>query len=50
MPTLEILAKKLDHSTLQSFLAAQDIRIGCEIARRYSTASIGKPGSQGSGY
>lgn len=50
MPTLEILAKKLDHSTSQSFLTAQDIGVGCENARRYNNASVGKPGSQGGGH
>lgn len=50
MPILEIFAKKLNHSTLQSFLTEQDIRVGCEISRRYNTAWVGKPGNRGGGY
>jgi len=45
MLTPQIIAKMLDHSTLQPFLTAQDIRAGCEIALRYDTASVcARPG------
>ena len=45
MLTPEIIAKMLDHSTLQPFLTAQDIRAGCEIALRHNTASVcARPG------
>ncbi len=45
MLTPEIIAKMLDHSTLQPFLTEQDVRIGCEIALKYNTASVcARPG------
>ena len=34
------IASMLDHSTLQPFLTQDDVRKGCEIALRYSTASV----------
>lgn len=34
------IASMLDHSTLQPFLTQEDVRKGCEIALRYSTASV----------
>ncbi|MCL2811543.1 MAG: deoxyribose-phosphate aldolase [Clostridia bacterium] len=45
MLTPQIIAKMLDHSTLQPFLTADDIRTGCEIALQYNTASVcARPG------
>lgn len=45
MLTPEIIAKMLDHSTLQPFLTLRDISAGCEIALRYNTASVcARPG------
>lgn len=45
MLTPEVIAKMLDHSTLQPFLTEQDVRAGCEIAKRYNTASVcARPG------
>jgi len=45
MLTPQIIAKMLDHSTLQPFLTADDIRAGCEIALQYNTASVcARPG------
>ena len=40
MLTPEIIAKMLDHSTLQPWLTEADIRKGCEIALRYKTAAV----------
>ena len=40
MLTPEIIAKMLDHSTLQPWLTEADIRRGCEIALRYKTADL----------
>lgn len=34
------IAKMLDHSTLQPFLTEEDIRKGCELARKYDCASV----------
>ncbi len=34
------IAKMLDHSTLQPFLTEEDIKMGCEIALKYDTASL----------
>jgi len=45
MLTPQIIAKMLDHSTLQPFLTADDIRAGCDIALQYDTASVcARPG------
>ena len=45
MLTPEIIAKMLDHSTLQPWLTEADIRKGCEIALRYKTAAVcARPG------
>lgn len=45
MLTPEIVAKMLDHSTLQPWLTEADIRKGCEIALRYKTATVcARPG------
>ena len=45
MLTPEIIAKMLDHSTLQPWLTEADIRKGCEIALRYKTATVcARPG------
>ena len=45
MLTPEIIAKMLDHSTLQPWLTEEDIRKGCEIALRYKTAAVcARPG------
>ncbi len=45
MLTPEIIAKMLDHSTLQPFLTEEDIRKGCDIAKQYKTASVcARPG------
>ena len=45
MLTPEIIAKMLDHSTLQPWLTETDIRKGCEIALRYKTAAVcARPG------
>ncbi|MDD3335998.1 MAG: deoxyribose-phosphate aldolase [Eubacteriales bacterium] len=38
--TPAMIAKMLDHSTLQPFLTDADIRKGCEIALKYNTASV----------
>lgn len=39
------IAQMLDHSTLQPFLTAEDIRKGCETALKYGTASVcARPG------
>lgn len=43
--TPAMIAKMLDHSTLQPFLTESDIRKGCEIALKYNTASVcARPG------
>ena len=43
--TPAMIAKMLDHSTLQPFLTEEDIRKGCEIALKYNTASVcARPG------
>ncbi len=34
------IAAMLDHSTLQPFLTQEDVRKGCEVALKYSTASV----------
>ena len=34
------IASMLDHSTLQPFLTQEDVRKGCEVALKYSTASV----------
>ncbi len=40
-----MIAKMLDHSTLQPWLTEEDIRKGCEIALRYKTATVcARPG------
>lgn len=45
MLTPEVIARMLDHSTLQPFLTEADIRKGCEIAKKYGTASVcARPG------
>ena len=45
MLTPHIIAKMLDHSTLQPFLTEGEIRKGCEIARQYDVASVcARPG------
>lgn len=45
MLTPEVIAKMLDHSTLQPWLTEEDIRKGCEIALRYKTATVcARPG------
>ena len=45
MLTPEIIAKMLDHSTLQPWLTEADVRKGCEIALRYKTATVcARPG------
>ena len=45
MLTPAMIAKMLDHSTLQPFLTEEDIRKGCAIARAYGTASVcARPG------
>lgn len=38
--TPSAIAAMLDHSTLQPYLTEADIRVGCEIALRYNTASV----------
>lgn len=38
--TPNMIAKMLDHSTLQPFLTDEDIRKGCEVALKYNTASV----------
>lgn len=38
--TPAMIAKMLDHSTLQPFLTDEDIRKGCAIALKYNTASV----------
>ena len=40
MLTPKDIASMLDHSTLQQFLTDEDIRKGCEIALKYSTATV----------
>ena len=40
MLTPAIIASMLDHSTLQPFLTDEDIIKGCEIAKKYGTASV----------
>ena len=40
MLTPAIIASMLDHSTLQPFLTEEDIIKGCDIARKYRTASV----------
>lgn len=40
MLTPKDIASMLDHSTLQPFLVDEDIVKGCEIARKYGTASV----------
>lgn len=43
--TLETIAKTLDHSTLQPYLTADDIKKGCDIALEYNTATVcARPG------
>lgn len=43
--TLRDIAKMLDHSTLQPFLTADDIRRGCDVALQYDTATVcARPG------
>ena len=43
--TLREIAKTLDHSTLQPFLTADDIKKGCDIALQYDTATVcARPG------
>ncbi|MBQ4640702.1 MAG: deoxyribose-phosphate aldolase [Clostridia bacterium] len=43
--SLEIIAKTLDHSTLQPFLTEEDIIKGCDIALEYNTATVcARPG------
>lgn len=45
MLTPAMIAKMLDHSTLQPWLTEEDIRRGCEIALRYRTATVcARPG------
>ena len=45
MLTPAMIAKMLDHSTLQPWLTEEDIRKGCEIALRYKTATVcARPG------
>ncbi len=45
MLTPEMIAGMLDHSTLQPFLTQEDIRKGCETAKKYNTASVcARPG------
>jgi len=45
MLTPQIIAKMLDHSTLQPFLTARDVQAGCELALKYDTASVcARPG------
>ena len=45
MLTPAMIAKMLDHSTLQPWLTEEDIRRGCEIALRYKTATVcARPG------
>lgn len=45
MLTPTMIAKMLDHSTLQPFLTEEDIRTGCETAKKYGTASVcARPG------
>jgi deoxyribose-phosphate aldolase len=38
--TLEQLAKTIDHSLLQPQLTEDEVRAGCELARRYHAASV----------
>ena len=38
--TANTVAKLLDHSTLQPFLTQEDIRKGCELALKYTTATV----------
>ncbi len=40
MLTKKEIAAKLDHSLLQPFLTDEDIVKGCEIAKRYGTATV----------
>ena len=40
MLTPKDIASMLDHSTLQPFLVDEDIVRGCEIAKKYGTASV----------
>ncbi|MDR3050577.1 MAG: deoxyribose-phosphate aldolase [Oscillospiraceae bacterium] len=45
MLTAQDIAKMLDHSTLQPFLTADDIRKGCDIALQYGVATVcARPG------
>lgn len=45
MLTPDMIARMLDHSTLQPFLTEADIRRGCETAKQYGTASVcARPG------
>ena len=38
--TYEAVAKTIDHSLLQPFLTEDEMRAGCELARRYNVASV----------
>ena len=38
--TLEQIAKMIDHSLLKPTLTAQELEDGCQLARRYNTASV----------
>ena len=40
MLTPKDIASMLDHSTLQPFLTDEDIVKGCEIAKKYGTATV----------
>ena len=40
MPTVKDIAKMLDHSLLKPEMTRQTVREGCEVARKYDTASV----------
>ncbi len=40
MPTVKDIAKMLDHSLLKPEMSRQTVREGCEVARKYDTASV----------
>lgn len=40
MPTVKDIAKMLDHSLLKPEMTRQAVREGCEVARKYDTASV----------
>ncbi|MBO9365383.1 MAG: deoxyribose-phosphate aldolase, partial [Roseiflexus sp.] len=38
--TYEQVAKTIDHSLLRPELTTQEVAVGCDLARRYHTASV----------